>query len=381
MNAQIKTAALILVTLVAIPVLAQTSTSTKAVEPSMQHEKKTEPVPAKDKELIPKPMDGMAGMNHSKMNHSKMDHVQPPAMPTMNHGKKVEPKIMEGMDHSKMDHATPSAMPPKMEHKKKEAPLAMDGMDHQNMKPKADLPADGTRNPHAYSGGYTLGEGAYALPASQQLKLADEKSFASFLANKLERGLGNNKATSYDTQASFGRDYDRVTVKAEGEISKSKLQDSRTELLWGHAIAPFWDTQLGVRYDKGAVPSQGWLAMGVQGIAPYWFEIDATAYIGNNGKTALRLGAEYEILLSQKLILQPSLGLNLYGKRDVARDIGSGLNSATAGLRLRYEITRQFAPYIGVEHIKKLGETANIASAAGERTQETRWVAGTRIWF
>ena len=170
-------------------------------------------------------------------------------------------------------------------------------------------------------------------------------------------------------------------IKAEGEVAKGKLQEARTELLWGHAIATFWDTQLGVRYDSGVGPDRGWLAFGVQGLAPYWFEVDATAYAGENGRTALRLGAEYELLLTQKLILQPRIELNLYGKSDVERGIGSGLSEAQTGLRLRYEFTRQFAPYIGVERVSKFGQTADIARDEGEKSAVTRWVAGVRFWF
>jgi copper resistance protein B len=99
------------------------------------------------------------------------------------------------------------------------------------------------------------------------------------------------------------------------------------------------------------------------------------------GKTALRLGTEYELLLTQKLILQPRVEINLYGKSDPARDIGSGLSDALAGLRLRYEVRREFAPYVGLEWAGKFGETANFAREAGAKTSETRWVAGVRFWF
>ena len=116
-------------------------------------------------------------------------------------------------------------------------------------------------------------------------------------------------------------------------------------------------------------------------MAPYWFEVDATAYLGGNGRTALRLGAEYELLLTQRLVLQPRAEFNLYGKSDLARDVGSGLSDGVFGLRLRYEFSRQFAPYFGVERIAKYGKTADLARNAGGVTGETRWVAGLRFWF
>lgn len=258
----------------------------------------------------------------------------------------------------------------------------MQGMDHGGMlMQNSSAPAE-TRDPHAYSDGYTLDSGPYTLPGPRQLRLADEHAFGTLLMNRLEWvNTRDSNVSVYDAQAWFGRDYDRLVIKAEGDIAKGKLQDSRTELLWGHAIASFWDTQLGIRHDGGVGPNRGWLAFGVQGLAPYWFDIEATAYVGDSGRTALRLEADYELLLTQKLILQPRAEINLYGKSDHARDIGSGLADAQAGLRLRYEFTRQFAPYAGVEWAGKFGSTADLAREAGEKINEARWVAGVRFWF
>jgi len=258
----------------------------------------------------------------------------------------------------------------------------MSNMNQGSMSMQQTVSPTGTRDPNAYSDGYTLDSGPYALPGPRQLRLSDEHSYGSLLLNRLERVYtSNGNSTAYDAQAWFGRDYDWLVINAEGDVAQGKLQDARTELLWGHAIASFWNTQLGVRNDGGVGPNRNWLAFGVQGLAPYWFEVNATAYAGNNGKTALRLGAEYDLLITQKLILKPRAEINVYGKNDPARDIGSGLSDAVAGLRLRYEVTRQFAPYAGIEWARKFGDTANFARAAGAKTSETRWVAGVRMWF
>lgn len=138
---------------------------------------------------------------------------------------------------------------------------------------------------------------------------------------------------------------------------------------------------MGLRQNSGVGPDRSWLAFGVQGLAPYWFEVDATAYVGDGGRTALRLGAECELLVTQRLILQPRVEADLYGKGDPARDIGKGLSDLTAGVRIRYEFSRQFAPYVGVEWANRFGETADLARAAGEPTRNTRCVAGVRLWF
>ncbi len=246
------------------------------------------------------------------------------------------------------------------------------GMDMATMSMQGGSAPPDARDPHAYSGGYTRGP----------LQLGDEHRYGALLVDRLEGvNADGNTSTEYELQAWYGTTYDRAVLKAEGDIDAGKLQEARTELLWAHAVAAYWDTQVGLRYDSGTGPDRSWLAFGVQGLAPYWFEVDATAYVGEQGRTALRLGAEYELLLTQKLVLQPRLEANVYGKRDAEREIGSGLSDLTLGLRLRYEIRREFAPYIGIERVALFGDTADFARAAGEDSKETRYVAGLRFWF
>ncbi len=278
-------------------------------------------------------------VDHSQMDHSKMGHGNAPPEAAAGSG--------AGKDAGRMDHGS------------------MQG---------GDPPPD-ARDPHAYSGGYTL-------DPSRPLRMGDEQSFASLMVDRFESARTRDSSfTTYELQGWFGRDYDRAVLKAEGEVDGGKLHDARTELLWGHAVAAYWDTQLGVRYDSGLKPDRRWLAFGIQGLAPYWFEIDATAYVGENGRTALRLDAEYELLLTQKLILQPRFEANFYGKSDTQRERGSGLSDTALGLRLRYEIRREFAPYIGIERSNKYGGSADFARAEGQRTSESRVVAGLRFWF
>ncbi len=230
------------------------------------------------------------------------------------------------------------------------------------------------RDPHAYADGYDFG--------SYPLRMSDTRSLASLRVDRLEGARGDgNSFTAYDLQAWYGRTYDRALFKAEGDINSNEIADARSELLWGHAVAAYWDTQLGVRYDSGEGPNRGWLAFGVQGLAPYWFEVDLTGYLGEEGRTALRLETEYELLLTQQLILQPRVEANAYGRSDTRRGLGSGLSELTAGLRLRYEIRRELAPYVGVEWARNFGETQDLVKDAGEGASETRLVAGLRFWF
>ncbi len=248
----------------------------------------------------------------------------------------------------------------------------MSGIDSKSM-PDGAAPIN-ARDPHAYSGGYDFGP--------YPLRFADQHNFGALLVDRLEtvRADGNT-STTFDLQAWYGRDYDRIVLKAEGAIDNGNLAESRSEILWGHAVAPFWNAQLGVRYDSGESPDQSWLALGIQGLAPYWFEVDASAYVGAAGRIAVRIEADYDFLVTQKLIIQPRFEAELYGKDDAKRGVGSGLSEAALGLRLRYEIRRQFAPYVGVEWAGKYGRTADYARAAGQDTEETRAVAGLRFWF
>ncbi len=238
------------------------------------------------------------------------------------------------------------------------------------------------RDPHAYSGGTTLETGPYARPGPRELHLDDEGSIVTLMVERLEhRRSRDASAGTIDLKGSLGRDFDRLLLKFEGEHAGGRLVESRSEVLWAHGVSAFWDSQLGLRHDAGSGPGRNWLAVGVQGLAPYWFEVDATFYLGERGRSALRLQAEYELLLTQRLILQPRIEVSFHGRDDAARAIGSGASALWAGLRLRYELTRQFAPYIGLERSGKLGKTADFARAGGEAPWETRLVAGLRFWF
>ncbi|RME61879.1 MAG: copper resistance protein B, partial [Alphaproteobacteria bacterium] len=141
------------------------------------------------------------------------------------------------------------------------------------------------------------------------------------------------------------------------------------------------DLQAGVRHDFEPDPSRTFGVIGIQGLAPYWFEIDAAAFISGDGDVSARIEAEYELLLTQRLILQPRVELNFAVQEVEELGIGSGLSIAEAGLRLRYEIDRQFAPYVGFSWNRKIGDTADFARADGEDVGALSFVAGLRMWF
>jgi copper resistance protein B len=212
---------------------------------------------------------------------------------------------------------------------------------------------------------------------------AHDRAINSFvLIDKLEwQDAQGGGALSWDANGWIGGDIDRLWFRAEGERVDSRTESSETHLLWGRHFSRWWDFVAGARHDFQPGPSQSWAAIGVQGVAPYHFEIEATAYLGEGGQTAARFEAEYELLLTNRLILQPLIELDIYGKNDDRRGIGSGISSAEAGLRLRYEIRREIAPYIGLTWERKLGNTADLAELDGEDLSDTRFIAGLRIWF
>jgi copper resistance protein B len=236
-------------------------------------------------------------------------------------------------------------------------------------------PAD-ARDPHAYSGGVDFTRG------TERPMLMDHHRFRSLRVNRLEvTDVDDETVVPFDLEAWIGKSYNRAVLKAEGEFASGDLAKARTELLWGHALAPYWDSQLGVRYDSGAGPNRSWLAAGIEGLAPYRFDLELTAYVGEANRSALRFDASYEMLMTQRLILEPRFEANFYGKDDVERGLGTGLSDASLALRLRYEIHRELAPYIGVEWIDEYSGTEDLTRAAGGDPSDIRFVLGLRFWL
>lgn len=185
----------------------------------------------------------------------------------------------------------------------------------------------------------------------------------------------------WDITGWFGGDIDRLQVRTEGARLADQLAEAELQLLWGHAIGPWWETVLGVRQDFKPGPAQTWAAFGFQGTPLYSLETEATAYLGEGGQTALRLQGEYDLRITDRLILQPNAEINLYGRNDPTRGQRSGLSDTRFGLRLRYEIRRNFAPYIGMVWSHAYGDSASEMRSGSESPSESRLVAGLRAWF
>ena len=213
------------------------------------------------------------------------------------------------------------------------------------------------------------------------MEMDDAAKFGKVLLDQVEwQRTNGHDVLAWDAQAWYGGDYHKLWMKTEGERAGGE-RAGNAELLWDRVVARWWDIQVGARHDFGSGPARTWAAVGVQGLAPQWFEIEATLYVGEQGRSAARFVGEYELLLTQRWVLQPKVELNWYGRQDPANGIGSGFSAAEAGLRLRYEIRREFAPYAGITWTRHFGNTAQLTRAAGEEARDVQFVAGLRIWF
>ena len=207
--------------------------------------------------------------------------------------------------------------------------------------------------------------------------------FWAFEADQFEhRNQDGRDIFVWEAQGWIGTDRNKLSLKTQGEVPYGKNPESaEVQFLYKRMISRFFDAQLGIRHDIYPNPDRTYLALGVQGLAPQWFEIDGTIFVSHKGKASLRFEAEYDVLLTQKLILSPNLELNVAFEDDKAIDLGSGLAKMEMGLRLRYHINRDIAPYIGVNWDRKFGETADLARAEHEDASEVSLVIGLRLSF
>ena len=220
------------------------------------------------------------------------------------------------------------------------------------------------------------------MEAGAMPPVMDRGIFAHAIFNQLEgRWNGGSTQFRWDGQGWAGTDYDKLWIKSEGTVSNGALDDGQHQFLYSRAITTYFDLQGGLRSDLDSRPTRNWAALGIQGLAPYFFDLELTGFVSGQGHLAAKLEASYDLLLTQRLILQPQVEVNVYSKSDPARLTGDGFSDIDTGLRLRYEFSRQFAPYIGVVYEGKFGQTANFARQAGESTGDVRFVFGVRAWF
>lgn len=212
--------------------------------------------------------------------------------------------------------------------------------------------------------------------------MEDDPLLAMVKIDKLEvHDTDDGNPWELKADAWIGKDLNKLWIKTEGEYHDGETEEAELQLLYSRAISPFWDLQVGVRRDFKPEPERDWFALGINGLAPYMFEVDAALFYGEDQRVAARLDAEYEYLITQRLELIPELEANIYSKDDEELGIGSGLSDLTLGLRLAYVLRREFTPYVGYSWTGLYGDTADYAEAAGEDTSSGAWVAGIKAWF
>ncbi len=209
------------------------------------------------------------------------------------------------------------------------------------------------------------------------------QTFSQIMVNLAEVQLGDGTPTyRWNGEGWFGGDISRFVVKSEGsDQTGSSLWNGEVQALYSRAIGPYFDLQAGARERFGPTPARTDFAVGFEGLAPYWFEVEGTLFLSTRGDLMGRIEGYYDQYLTQRLVLQPRVELN-FAAQNVAEDrIGAGLSEAALGLRLRYEIRREFAPYVGVSWDRDVGQTANYARALGGYAAGPAMVLGVRTWF
>jgi copper resistance protein B len=201
------------------------------------------------------------------------------------------------------------------------------------------------------------------------MQMDDQAWVDRLLVDQLEWRDGDGApAGAWDAQARYGNDYDKLVVRTEGDWQSGLAAQGRVDLLWDRIATRWWSLQAGARYDFGEGPARGWAAVGIAGLAPYWLEVEATFYVGDAGALAARFKTQTDLLLTQRLIVQPEVELNAYSRADAARDQKAGWSDSQAGLRLRCVVQPDLAPYAGVAWIQRVGASGRV-----------QWVAGIRL--
>jgi copper resistance protein B len=347
------------------PVAKPAATKTKAADPHAGH-------------VMPSPAAPEPSPQPAAVDHAAMGHASPPPTDTaepdhaaMGH-KPAAATEAPDVDHAAMGHD----MPPR------EQPTGMDhsAMGHGAHAGSGDLPA--TAAPREPIPEITEADREAAFPDVAGHAVHDNAVHRFALLDRLETWNEDDASPiAWEGSGWIGTDLNRAWIRSEGEALDGRVESANVELFYGRAIARWWDAVVGVRHDFGDGPSRTFAAVGVMGLAPYMFEVEATAYLGESGQTGLGLEAEYETLFTNRLILQSVIEAEAWGKDDPARGIGSGLAKVEAGFRLRYEFTRKFAPYVGIVRERVFGQTADFREAKGVEVDDTRFVIGLRTWF
>lgn len=316
---------------------------------------------------------------HAAMGHCTMPPAEQPADPHAGHQ-------MPAQEQPAADPHAGHQMPAPEQPAADPAPAADPHAGHQ-MAP-ATQPPEAPPPPAALLGPENAADTVYdpARMAASREELrrehGDLPAYRFFIERAETRIRDGRDGYLVDAQAWYGGDIDKVWFKGEVEGAWGQSpEDAEIQALWSHAIDPWFDLQTGVRYDPRPGPDRAHLVLGVQGLAPYWWEVDAALFLSNKGEITARAEAEYDLRITQKLILQPrgELDFSLQNIREIG--IGAGLSQAAVGVRLRYQVSPLVAPYLGLEYERAFGNTADFRRAEDEEVGGWNLLAGMRMWF
>ena len=318
--------------------------------------------------------------------HAAMGHCTPEAeasgkdaadMGAMDHGTAAPTDPDCSPEHAKMGHCTPKVADPM---------ASMEGMAAASSASGTDLPPGDAVAPAPPADWYAdriypEGEMEHSRHEMMKENGAQTIAFISFNLAEYQARKGRD-GFRWDGEAWYGGDINRLTVKSEGEgVFGEGIESAEVQALYSRAIGPYFNAQAGIRQDLGPGPDRTYATIGFEGLAPYWFEVEGALFLSNKGDLLARLEGYYDQRITQKLILQPMAEMN-FALQDVPETgVGSGLSDVELGLRLRYEVVKEFAPYVGVEWARKVGDTARFARAAGEDPSGVSFVMGVRAWF
>ena len=331
----------------------------------------------------PAPMQGMSGMDHGQMDHGRMQGMDisngqptPQGAQRPTQGDQAMPGMQMGPDqhsgHDMSGMAGMQGMPG----------MAMEGVAQTGTAlPAGNAPPPPVPTDHAADRVY--GADAMMMGRHHLQHHHGGGEFHQVMFNLAEYQFRNGRdGYRWDGEAWYGGDINRLFVKTEGEGTfRQGVDSAEVQALYSRAVGPYFNLQAGIRQDLGPSPKRTYATVGFEGLAPGQFEFSGAAFLSNKGDLLGRLEGYYDEHVTQRLILQPRVELN-FAAQDVPENrIGSGLSNAELGLRLRYEIRREFAPYIGVSWDRKAGDTARFARAVGEKPETTSIVVGIRTWF
>jgi copper resistance protein B len=318
---------------------------------------------------------------HAAMGHCTMPAPQPAPLPpssctaehaAMGHCTTPSPQPVRPADpacppeHAAMGHCTPAAPTGSAE--------------------GTDLPAGNAPPPHVPAD--RAADAVFGTPAMEMGRhhlshFHGEQKFSQFMLNSLEvQHRSGREAYEWDTAFWYGGDVSRLLLKSEGEGEfGGGLEEAEVQALYSHAVGPYFNVQGGVRYDIRPNPSRVYATLGFEGLAPYWFDVEGALFLSDRGELMGRLEGSYDQRITQRLILQPGVELNFAAQSSREIGVGKGLSDVELGLRLRYEIKREFAPYVGVKYSRAFGDTRQFRKAEGEQASGWSLLTGIRAWF